>query len=395
MLAKSNFILKFSFHLLEQVQFYIALLKQWLQTRIRTKMTTEVPKKYIYKNSSQACRNNSISGYVTETVCILNGIKIVQERSSAIAVFIWVLLLLVIVFLNVLVIYAAAQIKILRQNAYHRVILSNFLANILYAFGCCCKHFSHEKMSCDNLTAFTFLEVFGALACILGVMALSILQYCQLKSLDVNNKLSNHVMKRKRQHAIYHLLYVWTLGFIFSTTTLPLGISENLPLGTKNILLIPIIASSMAIMLCIFFTCKTFMTITNHRKHLRRNSKSTFSDNLIRTERLLKGTGIILLVCWIPTIVGKLMLIYLPSDQTLKKTLYFVVHSALSYPILHPILYGFKTKEVKKFIINRVIKCQSKDFQKEDEFFQKLQVRKKFRRSMKIKPFIIERQCER
>lgn len=331
--------------------------------------------------SLQLVLQNTTAENSTSNACYMGKILTLHVHYIFAIRAVWFCILSGAVIINALVIYAMAKQKTSSQNIFHRIMISTFLGNIIYTFSGTFVYIL-EDISCKLLLVSKRVQTFGSTAVILAAMAISILQYQQVKVSDINNKLITGLTKRQQTRVTYHLIYIWTFSLVSST----------LPLiyGYKIFMLLPNILSIKSIVVNLVYVYKTFKIVKKHRIRLLTTSLGkNYIINLLRSERTLQGSGLLLILAWIPTLSAQWILLYLPMNANKIKSIVTVTQVGLLYTIGQPILYILKTKEISKFLISSMILCKSEEENRDEEFYRKLRLQRKFMRKQ-IKPFIIK-----
>ena len=83
--------------------------------------------------------------------------------------------------------------KVVQKAVYHSIVSSNFAANMVYSSGRVAeKLLIHQKQpSTHSITTISFFKSLGEMACITGVVSLSLIQFLKLRKLNINNKIIN------------------------------------------------------------------------------------------------------------------------------------------------------------------------------------------------------------
>ena len=307
-------------------------------------------------------------------------ILLVDKRNTGVIRFLWSMCLIFILVINMVTIYTVNHVN---NSQYRRIILHNFAANM--TFGTCKllqELLVHPSDGCTSSlkTALYFLEIWGSTSSITGVTSLSLLQYWILQNLNINNKITRNNSRRDGKFKVTTatLLAVFTISSINSTV--PTFIRRHW------VEYLPVCTGLVTISLGTLITSRIFSIIKIHRRRIRR--KSTRNSTLLRSQRLLKGSGVLLLLGWFPSLVCQL--IVLQQQGHTNKLLKWLICIALIFPILHPLLYFTKSNDMKSFVVNRLLKCHSSEHKQAVEFYSKLSFRRRYRRSKQIEPFIID-----
>lgn len=298
-------------------------------------------------------------------------------------IMIWLLILKSFIILNSSIIYILnSQMKKNKKTQkvmYNSVIISNFAANIIYGAGCIVGEIT-KTYGIDNKHFTMFLKSVGELACIFGAASLSLLQFWKLRRLNINNKLICSSKKRKCWRKTRVLPFaMWSLGAVVSTSVLTRCYMVELARISLIIL---------GVFLTIIFSWKVVTIISKHR-HIMTRSKSLSgkSASINKSQSLLKKNCVLIVILWLPTLIGQIILNIYPQLDGVGWLI--LIKTAVVYPIAHPILYLTTNREIRKMLVKKFIKCQSKRDESEEEFYLRLQVRKRFRRSVQIEPFVI------
>ena len=107
--------------------------------------------------------------------------------------------------------------------------------------------------------------------------------------------------------------------------------------------------------------------------------------NLAKSQMLLKGNCVLMILSWLPTLIGQLLILNLVYNHKLN----LINKTSLGYPMIYPILYLMTNKDSRRLFVKRLIKCQSKEKEMDEEFYNKLRIRKKYRRSIQVQPFVV------
>ena len=177
------------------------------------------------------------------------------------------------------------------------IVISNFVNQLVFAISICAEEIvAHLVLrSCIYLKILYFFQVLGELSTVLGLMALTILQYKKLTSSEINNTMLR-CNSSKPQHIIfYHLAYVWGISIILSF--IPILINHKL------VLTIPSLAAGIAIIIYIATMFKLHKNI-NARHVIRHTIYGNIT--LVRSLRFLKGSGVLLILTWIPPFIALL-----------------------------------------------------------------------------------------
>lgn len=285
------------------------------------------------------------------------------------------LVLLDILFTNLVVLYTVMKIH---QKSFHwKITGSNFVANILYSIGSITSEVEAQSNAIVN-----FLEIVGQTGILLGVALLVTLQLKRLQSLNINNKMVYFADRGSKRRVNLLLFLLWITSVFLSTC--------NLLFDSNTI-------QHVVVFICLSTVCLTmisgFRILTIIQKHKRSihciniNQRSNKTNNLEKPLRFLKGTCALLVFCWIPSLVGKL--ISLATIDERKLNLKWLTLASLSYPVLYPILYVSCHKDVRRYILKHWINCKSKEEEKVEDFYAKLRNYKQHRRSMQMKPFVL------
>lgn len=292
--------------------------------------------------------------------------------------FMWSTLLILTLLVNVATIYTLHHVN---KSQYRIIIVHNFAANMTFST---CKLLQEMLVRSDDCTStlikvLHFLEIWGSTSSITGVISLSLLQYWRLRKLDINNKVTqnSYKMDGKINVTTSTLLIVFTISFLNSAP--PTFIRK------RWVEYLPVCTGLIVISLGMLSTSRIFSIVTQHRRKIRRGTIK--NSSLVRSQRLLKGSGVLLLLGWFPSLICQLVVLLTPVGKYHDKLLKWLICIALIFPILHPLLYFTKSKHMKRFVLNKLLKCYSSKQEQTEEF--KLRVRRNIRRSIHIQPFVI------
>lgn len=289
------------------------------------------------------------------------------------------LVLLDILFTNTIVCYTVIKTQ---QKGFHwKITASNFVANILYGIGRITRELDNKARSNSVVH---FLENVGQTMSLLGIGLLVILQLRRLQSLNVNNKIVyfQGIKDTNNRRVNFALILLWV-----SSTFLSAGCFSFEVIIVQYV---QISINLVAISLTIIVSIRILTIIKRHKRSihcLNTNQLSNKTNNLEKPLRFLKGTITLLILCWLPALVGKLVLLII--DHRMNLNFKWLKLSGLSYPVLYPILYVSCNKAVRRYILKHWIKCKSKEDEKVEDFYAKLKNYKQHRRSMHMKPFIL------
>ena len=309
-------------------------------------------------------------------------------KREAWEIIIWLLVFITIIILNSSILYTVCLIarkstrKSNHKATYHGIISSNFVANMVYSAG----RIAEECMVVppSNTTqpitlTLNFFKSIGELTCIFGALSLSSLQYWKLRKLSINNKVINFFNTKKihRRKTFVWLFAIWTFSAVISSFSLS---------GSQVVELIRIGVVTLGIGFTPVFSFTIIRIISKHRR-MRCNSFSRKSANITKSKSVIKGNCILIIIAWLPTVIGQFIMNI--SHQSKEPGLRFLVKTALVSPIIHPLMYLATHREIRQLMLKRFFKCQSKEEEINEEFYMRLRVRKRFRRSIQIQPFIV------
>lgn len=305
---------------------------------------------------------------------------------------IWLSVLIIIIILNsailctvCLTIRKCSKRKVVQKAVYHSIVSSNFAANMVYSSGRVAeKLLIHQKQpSTHSITTISFFKSLGEMACITGVVSLSLIQFLKLRKLNINNKIINFFDTKNCSHRTRKFAWpiaIWTFSGAISTSTL---CNNNIVESMRNGVLI------VGICLTVIFSYKVVTIINRHRRNIRcRSISSQKTANIAKSQSLLKGNCVLVTAVWLPTLIGQCVIKNLykrsgnPGFKILTKT-------AMLFCIAHPILYLATNRDIRQVMVKRFIKCQSREEEMDEEFYMRLRVRRRFRRSIQIQPFVV------
>ena len=301
----------------------------------------------------------------------------------------WLFVLIVVIILNSSILYTvcltmrkSSRRKSVQKAVYHSIVSSNFAANMVYSVGRIAGVLLIQQTSTDSTVTLAFFTSLGEMTCIYGAVSLSVLQYVKLRKLNINNKIINFLDKNNKfcKRTFTWPIVIWIISGVISTSTL----SYNDLVDSARI---GVLISGIS--LTVIFSFKVVTIISRHRRITRRSSLSSQrSANVAKSQSLLKGNCILITALWLPTLIGQCVIKNScqfggnPSFQILTKT-------ALVFSIAHPLLYLATNREIRQLMVKRLVKCQSREEEMDEDFYMRLRVRRRFRRSIQIQPFVV------
>ncbi|XP_057300479.1 uncharacterized protein LOC130632707 [Hydractinia symbiolongicarpus] len=295
---------------------------------------------------------------------------------------VWLTVLTLITTLNITVMYASLQYRILRQNALHRIVMSNYAANLVFGISTCTAILiSTKQATCIQVVITYCFTIVGGTAGILGAMSLSIMRIKQVLKIQVNNNIIKKLHSNKKLQVSYHLCFIWFTSVIVSIV--PAFID------TTELMALPFIVGILSIIMTVTIRLKTYKKIKNQRITIRQSSLKRYDKTLLRTEHIIQSNTLMLVLAWMPILLMK-TLIYFAAINIIYLLHGFICISIL-YPILHPILCVYQTKELKKYFTRFQSNCCKRP---NINFLTHEQYKNKKQSTQRIDPFTITKKEE-
>lgn len=268
--------------------------------------------------------------------------RVVKTQMNSYMAVIWGTILLAVIVLEFIVIYATTKIQNLRRSPLYWMVISTFVNQALFGVTICIGEMTlclGGPVGCISLKILHFFESLGKQSTVIGLTSLTLLQYLSVMSKS-NNKMTTIDRYGKEFNIAIHLLYIWGISTLLSF--IPVFIEH------KVAITVPCLVSAVVLVFYIMLLCKLYVAI-NTRVGLPHVQSSDV--RLVRSLRFIKGSGLLLLLTWIPACTARLSLFVRNATvQEDSKGISVLLHFSIIYPLCQPLLYIFVTREVRMYL---------------------------------------------